>query len=97
LLLGETGVGKDVLATYIYNQSIRSKKGKFLKVNCGAVPPELLESELFGYSPGAFTGANKNGKPGIFEAADKGILFLDEIGELPSALQVKLLRVLQEG
>ncbi|MYL40719.1 PAS domain S-box protein [Virgibacillus massiliensis] len=97
LILGETGVGKDVLATYIYNQSIRSKKGKFLKVNCGAIPPELLESELFGYSPGAFTGANKNGKPGIFEAADKGILFLDEIGELPSALQVKLLRVLQEG
>ncbi|WP_085993049.1 sigma-54 interaction domain-containing protein [Oceanobacillus senegalensis] len=97
LILGETGVGKDVLANYIFTNSKRSKGGEFIKVNCGAIPPELLESELFGYEKGAFTGANSKGKPGLFELADKGILFLDEIGELPIALQVKLLRVLQEG
>ncbi|KAB7705496.1 PAS domain-containing protein [Bacillus aerolatus] len=96
LILGETGVGKDVLAKYIYTHSERSKQGKFIKVNCGAIPPELLESELFGYTGGAFTGANKQGKPGMFELADKGILFLDEIGEMPLNLQVKLLRVIQE-
>ncbi|MFD1848788.1 sigma-54 interaction domain-containing protein [Oceanobacillus bengalensis] len=97
LILGETGVGKDVLANFIYSNSRRSKEGEFIKVNCGAIPPELLESELFGYEGGAFTGANSKGKPGMFEIADKGILFLDEIGELPLSLQVKLLRVLQEG
>lgn len=96
LILGETGVGKDVLARYIFQQSERSKQGDFIKINCGAIPPELLESELFGYESGAFTGANKKGKPGLFELANKGVLFLDEIGELPLHLQVKLLRVLQE-
>lgn len=96
LLLGETGVGKDVLANYIYSESKRKKSGKFIKVNCGAIPPNLLETELFGYSGGAFTGAAKEGKPGMFELADKGVLFLDEIGEMPIELQVKLLRVIQE-
>lgn len=96
LILGETGVGKDVLAKYIYNESERRKSGKFIKVNCGAIPPNLLESELFGYASGAFTGASKNGKLGMFELADKGVLFLDEIGEMPLNLQVKLLRVIQE-
>ncbi|WP_179392596.1 sigma-54-dependent Fis family transcriptional regulator [Sporosarcina sp. JAI121] len=96
LILGETGVGKDVLAKYIYNESERRRSGKFIKVNCGAIPSHLLESELFGYAGGAFTGASKNGKPGMFELADKGFLFLDEIGEMPLDLQVKLLRVIQE-
>ncbi|MFS0575439.1 sigma 54-interacting transcriptional regulator [Sporosarcina sp. 179-K 3D1 HS] len=96
LILGETGVGKDVLAKYIFNESERSRTGKYIKVNCGAIPANLLESELFGYAGGAFTGANKNGKPGMFEMADKGVLFLDEIGEMPLDLQVKLLRVIQE-
>ena len=96
LILGETGVGKDVLARYIYNSSTRAETGKFIKVNCGAIPPDLLESELFGYEGGAFTGANLKGKQGMFELADKGVLFLDEIGEMPVNLQVKLLRVLQE-
>ncbi|MFC3041841.1 sigma-54 interaction domain-containing protein [Virgibacillus xinjiangensis] len=97
LILGETGVGKDVLANYIYEESTRSKEGEFRKVNCGAIPPELLESELFGYEAGAFTGASKKGKPGMFELADQGILFMDEVGELPLNLQVKLLRAIQEG
>ncbi|MGY0691927.1 sigma-54 interaction domain-containing protein [Virgibacillus sp. FSP13] len=97
LILGETGVGKDVLANYIYSNSTRAKEGDLVKVNCGAIPPDLLESELFGYESGAFTGANQKGKPGMFEMADQGILFLDEIAELPLTLQVKLLRVLQEG
>ncbi|MFC2949685.1 sigma-54 interaction domain-containing protein [Virgibacillus sediminis] len=97
LILGETGVGKDVLAKYLYEESVRSKEGEFLKINCGAIPPELLESELFGYEGGAFTGASRNGKPGMFELADNGMLFMDEIGELPLNLQVKLLRVIQEG
>ncbi|CAN7282674.1 sigma 54-interacting transcriptional regulator [Peribacillus frigoritolerans] len=96
LILGETGVGKDVLARNIYNRSIRSKKGDFIKINCGAIPADLLESELFGYEGGAFTGANQKGKPGMFELAERGILFLDEVGELPLQLQVKLLRALQE-
>lgn len=97
LISGETGVGKDVLANYIYEKSTRSTEGEFIKVNCGAIPGELLESELFGYEAGAFTGANPKGKMGLFEAAHNGVLFLDEIGELPLSLQVKLLRVLQEG
>lgn len=97
LILGDTGVGKDVLANYIFSNSSRSKVGEFIKVNCGAIPAELLESELFGYEGGAFTGANSKGKLGMFELANRGILFLDEIGELPLSLQVKLLRVLQDG
>ena len=96
LILGETGVGKDVLAKYIYNKSERSGSGKFVKVNCGAIPPNLIESELFGYAGGAFTGASKNGKPGMFELADKGVLFLDEVGEMPLDVQVKLLKVIQD-
>lgn len=96
LILGETGVGKDVLARHIYRSSQRHEKGEFVKINCGAIPHDLLESELFGYEAGAFTGANRAGKPGMFELADKGVLFLDEIGELPLLLQVKLLRALQE-
>ncbi|SEB14633.1 PAS domain S-box-containing protein [Thalassobacillus cyri] len=97
LILGETGVGKDVLARYIYRSGLRSEKGEFIKVNCGAIPPELLESELFGYEGGAFTGANKKGKPGMFELADNGVIFLDEVGELPLKMQVKLLQVIQDG
>ncbi|MED4585137.1 sigma 54-interacting transcriptional regulator [Brevibacillus choshinensis] len=96
LILGETGVGKDVLARHIYQASQRRDRGEFVKINCGAIPHDLLESELFGYEPGSFTGASRTGKRGIFEQADKGVLFLDEVGELPMALQVKLLRVLQE-
>ncbi|WP_226580813.1 sigma-54 interaction domain-containing protein [Halobacillus litoralis] len=97
LILGETGVGKDILAKHIFKESARSKEGDFIKINCGAIPGDLLESELFGYEQGAFTGANRQGKPGMFEMADKGVLFLDEVGELPLMLQVKLLRVLQEN
>ncbi len=95
LLLGETGVGKERIATYIYKNSRRSNE-RFIKVNCGAIPANLMESELFGYERGAFTGANKEGKMGLFEVADNGTIFLDEIGELPLDMQVKLLRVLQE-
>lgn len=95
LLLGETGVGKEVVAKFIHSRSER-KSGPFIKVNCSAIPEQLMESELFGYAPGAFTGASKKGKPGMFELADKGMIFLDEIAELPLALQAKLLRVLQE-
>ncbi|WP_286883904.1 sigma-54 interaction domain-containing protein [Aneurinibacillus sp. UBA3580] len=93
LLLGESGVGKDVVAQYIHNQSDRP--GSFIKINCGAIPDHLLESELFGYEKGAFTGASK-AKSGLFELAHKGSIFLDEIGDLPYPLQVKLLNVLQE-
>src|SRR5699024_7431817 len=96
LITGETGVGKDVLANYIFSKSTRSTDGEFIKVNCGAIPGELLESELFGYEAGAFTGANPKGKIGLFEAAHNGVLFLDAVGELPLNLQVKLLRVIQE-
>ena len=95
LLLGESGVGKEVLARIIHNSSGR-KGNLFVKINCGAIPENLLETELFGYEEGAFTGAKKGGKPGLFEVAHKGTLFLDEIGELPLNLQVKFLRVLQE-
>ncbi|UFJ43028.1 sigma 54-interacting transcriptional regulator [Brevibacillus humidisoli] len=96
LILGETGVGKDVLVRHIYRASSRFETGELIKVNCGAIPHDLLESELFGFEPGAFTGASRSGKPGLFELAHKGALFLDEVGELPLSLQVKLLRVLQE-
>ncbi|MHB1406793.1 MAG: sigma-54 interaction domain-containing protein [Desulfitobacteriaceae bacterium] len=96
LLEGETGVGKNVLAKEIVRLSPRSK-GPFIEINCGAIPPTLLESELFGYEKGAFTGANKEGKPGLIELANFGTLLLDEIGDLPLNLQVKLLRVIQDN
>lgn len=95
LLLGESGVGKTLLAKKIHDRSSR-KKEKFYKLNCGAIPENLIESELFGYEEGSFSGAKKGGKKGIIEYAHKGTLFLDEIGELPFNLQVKLLHVLQE-
>lgn len=95
LILGESGVGKDVIARIIHNNSPR-QSGPFIKINCAAIPESLLESELFGYEPGAFSGASREGKPGLFELADNGTLFLDEIAELPLALQVKLLRVIQD-
>ncbi len=95
LLLGETGVGKDVLARYVHEKSAR-KDQAFLKVDCAGIPPTLVESELFGYDAGAFSGASAKGKPGFFEMAHKGTLFLDEIGELPLPMQAKLLRILQD-
>ncbi len=94
LLGGETGVGKDLIARAIHQKSRRAS-GPFIKINSTAIPESLLESELFGYEKGAFTGAAAS-KPGKFELADKGTLFLDEIGDVPPAIQVKLLRVLQE-
>ncbi|MBI4472679.1 MAG: sigma-54-dependent Fis family transcriptional regulator [Acidobacteria bacterium] len=95
LLLGESGVGKEVLARFLHTNSSRRDK-PFIKVNCAALPNELLESELFGYEKGAFTGAI-NEKPGKFELADKGTILLDEIGEMTSHLQAKLLHVLQDS
>ncbi len=95
LLQGESGTGKEMLAQGIHMASPR-KSGPFVALNCAAVPETLLESELFGYEDGAFTGARKGGKPGLFELAHHGTLFLDEIGELPISLQARLLRALQE-
>lgn len=95
LITGESGVGKELFAQSIHNESSR-KSGPFLAFNCGAVSESLLESELFGYVKGAFTGASSEGKVGIFEQAHKGTLFLDEISELSSSAQIRLLRVLQE-
>ncbi len=95
LILGESGTGKEILALYTHKMSSRSSK-TFLKVNCAAVPADLLESELFGYEQGAFTGAVKT-KPGKFETCTGGTIFLDEIGEMPAILQAKLLQVLQDG
>ncbi|WP_258360351.1 sigma-54 interaction domain-containing protein [Moorella sulfitireducens] len=94
LITGETGTGKEVIARYIHNYSKRAKEA-FITVNCAALPENLVESELFGYEKGAFTGAKPEGKAGLFECAHKGTLFLDEIGELPVYLQGKLLRVLE--
>ena len=94
LITGESGVGKGLIASYIHNKSKRNSES-IIHINCGAIPENLLESELFGYSKGAFTGANKDGKKGLIELAHKGTLFLDEIGDLPLILQVKLLKFLQ--
>jgi sigma-54 specific flagellar transcriptional regulator A len=94
LLLGESGCGKEMLARYLHELSGRADQ-PFVPVNCGAIPPDLLESELFGHEKGAFTGA-VTGRTGRFELAQGGTLFLDEIGDMPPAMQVKLLRVLQE-
>ncbi len=95
LIYGETGVGKDRVAEEIHQQSQRSENGILVKINCGAIPENLLESELFGYERGAFTGARREGKTGLFEVANGGTLFLDEIETMPLVLQSKLLRVLQ--
>ncbi len=95
LVLGESGTGKEIAAMFIHKMSSRSNRS-FLKVNCAAMPLDLLESELFGYEQGAFTGAVKS-KPGKFELCNNGTIFLDEIGEMPTALQAKLLQVLQDG
>lgn len=94
LLLGDSGVGKEVIASVIHSSSRRNNE-KFVKINCSTISPSLLESELFGYEPGAFTGALTKGKAGLFEIASKGTLLLDEIGDLPIDLQAKLLRVIQ--
>ena len=95
LITGESGVGKEVVANYIHNGNALKKDMPFVGINCGAIPENLLESELFGYMEGAFTGASKGGKAGLFEAANGGTLFLDEIGEMSLNLQVKLLRALE--
>ena len=94
LLLGESGTGKEVIARLIYKHSARADQ-TFMKINCAALPGELLESELFGFEPGAFTGANRS-KPGKFELCDRGTIFLDEIAEMPTSLQAKLLQALQD-
>jgi transcriptional regulator with PAS, ATPase and Fis domain len=95
LITGESGTGKETIAYYIHRKSKRAD-GPFIRVNCAAIPPELIESELFGYEAGAFTGARTQGKPGKFELANSGTILLDEIGDMPLTMQAKLLRVLQE-
>lgn len=95
LITGESGTGKEVLAQAIHNNSPR-KNYPFIPINCAALPPNLLESELFGYADGAFTGARKGGKQGLFELAHNGTIFLDEIGDMDLSIQVKILRVIQE-
>lgn len=95
LLSGESGVGKEVFAQAIHNDSERQGH-PFIAINCAALPHDLIESELFGHAPGSFTGATREGRPGKFESADGGTVFLDEISELPVDVQAKLLRVLQE-
>jgi PAS domain S-box-containing protein len=96
LIMGESGVGKEVVARILHRANPKRSDKAFITINCGAIPYNLLEAELFGYERGAFTGASKEGKSGSFELADGGSIFLDEVGELPLDLQVKLLRVLQE-
>lgn len=96
LITGETGVGKEKVANIIQKNSSR-KVQPFIKINCASISPNLIESEFFGYEKGAFTGANAGGKKGYFEAADNGVIFLDEVGELPLDIQAKLLRVIQDG
>ena len=96
LIEGESGTGKEVLAQAIHNYSIR-RDNRFIAINCGAIPKNIIESELFGYEEGAFTGGKKGGNIGKIELAHKGTLFLDEIGDMPYDMQIKLLRVLQEG
>lgn len=95
LIRGESGTGKEIMANAIHNTSKRRNE-KFVKINCSSIPEELLESELFGYKEGAFTGARRGGKKGLFQEADGGTLFLDEIGDVSPKMQVKLLRTLQE-
>ena len=95
LITGESGTGKELVARYIHHEDIARRDKPFVVINCGAIPANLLESELFGYVEGSFTGAIKGGKKGLFEQADGGVIFLDEIGEMDLALQVKLLRVLE--
>lgn len=95
LITGESGTGKELVATAVWKASDR-RENRFIAINCGAIPEPLLESELFGYVKGAFTGADPNGRMGKFELANKGVIFLDEIGDMPLYLQVKLLRVIQE-
>ena len=95
LIIGETGTGKGIFAHAIHQISARRER-PLVRVNCAAIPTELFESELFGYEAGAFTGASAKGKPGKFELADKGAIFLDELGELPLPMQAKLLQVIQE-
>ncbi|WP_313370974.1 sigma 54-interacting transcriptional regulator, partial [Sedimentibacter sp.] len=94
LITGETGTGKEVFAQSIHKNSIRQNK-PMISINCAAIPHDLIESELFGYEEGSFTGAKKGGKPGKFELANEGTIFLDEIGDMPYDMQSKLLRVLQ--
>ena len=96
IIFGSTGVGKEKVANLIQKNSDR-KLQPFVKINCGAISPNLIESEFFGYEKGAFTGANTTGKKGYFETANNGVMFLDEIGELPLEMQAKLLRVIQDG
>lgn len=96
LIMGESGTGKEIFAQAIHNCSNRSQE-PFVAINCGAIPRNLIESELFGYEEGAFTGAKSNGQPGKFEIADGGTIFLDEIGEMPLDMQTRLLRVIEEG
>jgi TyrR family helix-turn-helix protein len=96
LINGESGVGKEIVAREIHRTSLRAEK-PYISVNCAAIPDNLIESELFGYEAGAFTGAMRKGKMGLFQVANGGTLFLDEIGELPFYLQAKLLRVIQEN
>lgn len=96
LVTGESGVGKEVIATILHRASTRRSQKSLIKINCGAIPRDLLEAELFGYEHGAFTGAAREGKSGLFELADGGSIFLDEVSEMPLDLQVKLLRVVQE-
>jgi transcriptional regulator with PAS, ATPase and Fis domain len=93
LITGESGTGKELVAKLVHKQG-KGDSLPFISINCAAIPEQLLESELFGYEGGAFTGAKKEGKPGLFELAHNGTLFLDEVAELPLSLQVKLLRAI---